>query len=307
MRNIENECGIVEDLLPLYTEELAGEESVRFVEAHLKECVSCRAEFERMKKQIAQDEKCRTIDTVPLDKMGKMIKKNRNRSVLLSVLIVTAVFLSLFSNITSPRYFDYSDGVVSASVTDEGNVYLWFSDEVTYWSVDKVKNDEGRDFYTVTASYSLYDRLLGRSKNSNLHPSLYPTDAVIRSDDGEVPVVYYVQNNGEDDVCLCGDHSDIGMGRTLPRLVLGYYLLAATGVLIFLLGLCALLHKNKSALSSLVNLALIPASYIAAHLAVKGFVSVTYSALHDFIYIVITAAVIYAAAVVMLGIIREKR
>ena len=43
-------CGVIRDLLPLYTEELCSVESRRLVESHLKNCSDCRSLKESMKK-----------------------------------------------------------------------------------------------------------------------------------------------------------------------------------------------------------------------------------------------------------------
>ena len=51
-----NECSIVKDLLPLYAENLTGEETNEFVKTHLEECESCRSEYAKIKEPpAAQD------------------------------------------------------------------------------------------------------------------------------------------------------------------------------------------------------------------------------------------------------------
>ncbi|MDD6707628.1 zf-HC2 domain-containing protein [Eubacterium pyruvativorans] len=47
--SIQQDCGIVRDLLPLYIDEICSEESKRFVERHLEGCASCRALYQEMK------------------------------------------------------------------------------------------------------------------------------------------------------------------------------------------------------------------------------------------------------------------
>lgn len=51
-----NTCKIIEDLLPLYIEELTGEETSCFVREHLAECESCRGMYERMTAPVSQAE-----------------------------------------------------------------------------------------------------------------------------------------------------------------------------------------------------------------------------------------------------------
>ena len=44
-------CNIIEDLLPLYVDEAASEDSRQLVEEHLKGCPSCRKNAGRNKKR----------------------------------------------------------------------------------------------------------------------------------------------------------------------------------------------------------------------------------------------------------------
>ena len=41
-------CHIIQDLLPLYVDDVLSEESKKFVEEHLKECEYCREMFNQM-------------------------------------------------------------------------------------------------------------------------------------------------------------------------------------------------------------------------------------------------------------------
>ena len=47
-------CGIIKDLLPLYAENLCGDESREAVEAHLSECENCRSSLEGCVRQRAR-------------------------------------------------------------------------------------------------------------------------------------------------------------------------------------------------------------------------------------------------------------
>ena len=46
---MKKKCNIVRDLIPLVVEDMASEDSVSFVNEHINTCVSCRAEYKRMK------------------------------------------------------------------------------------------------------------------------------------------------------------------------------------------------------------------------------------------------------------------
>ena len=44
-------CNIIEDLLPLYVDDMVSEDSRKLVEEHLKECPACRKMQEEMVKE----------------------------------------------------------------------------------------------------------------------------------------------------------------------------------------------------------------------------------------------------------------
>ena len=59
------QCEVVEDLLPLYVENMASPSSRVLVEEHLKDCEGCRRLEGYMRKQVQIP---RDIDTAPLKK-----------------------------------------------------------------------------------------------------------------------------------------------------------------------------------------------------------------------------------------------
>ena len=52
---MENKCKIVQDILPIYIESMASEETNIFVEEHLKECKNCRKNLEEMKSELEKE------------------------------------------------------------------------------------------------------------------------------------------------------------------------------------------------------------------------------------------------------------
>ena len=116
--------------------------------------------------------------------------------------------------------------------------------------------------------------------------------------------VYYSQNNGQDDVLLCGSMN--GGIISLPRLALGYYVLLSLALLITL-GIAFFACRRKKTGKVLGYLALIPASYLAGHLLVKGFTTTSYQMQRDFSLIILAAALIYAAVMLAINLWRQKR
>ena len=104
---------------------------------------------------------------------------------------------------------------------------------------------------------------------------------------------------------LAGGSRDGGI-ISLPRLALGYYALLSLALLIPL-SIAFFLCRRKKAGKALGHLALIPACYLTAHLLVKGFVTTSYQMQRDFSLIVLTAALLYAAALLAGTLLRQRR
>ncbi len=93
---MKTECSIVQDLLPLYVEDMVNEETAQFVREHLSECTECRAEYEALKagsplpdlekKPVTDEEQARSFKNV-------MKKMNRQFNSLAYVLIILFIFL----------------------------------------------------------------------------------------------------------------------------------------------------------------------------------------------------------------------
>ena len=90
------DCGIVKDLLPLYTEDMASEQSAAFVKEHLETCEDCRKAYEEMKTPIEAEA------TAPLKSVRRTVKR---RGLLIAGLIaclVAALILVALARLTKP-------------------------------------------------------------------------------------------------------------------------------------------------------------------------------------------------------------
>lgn len=89
------ECDIVKDLIPLYTEDLTSEASSQFIKNHLDACESCKVYLERLERNLSNQE---PID-MEIDendrKLVKGIQKKMNK--MIWVAILTAVLIGSFS------------------------------------------------------------------------------------------------------------------------------------------------------------------------------------------------------------------
>ena len=80
-------CHIIQDLLPLYVDDVLSEESKKFVEEHLKECEYCREMFNQMNHEFE-------VPSLQSDKeIIQDVKKKISFKTIFSVLFLVTYFL----------------------------------------------------------------------------------------------------------------------------------------------------------------------------------------------------------------------
>ena len=114
--------------------------------------------------------------------------------------------------------------------------------------------------------------------------------------------LYYTPNDGSEDVFVFGlnrtSERGYSNGLTLPRLALNYYVTGAAGALALLIAATVIFRKRGTARKWLTRAAFLPASYIAAHLIVKGFGGASYALMRDFTLILLIAVLFFCAMLV---------
>ena len=82
-------CSIVEDLLPLYLEDMCSEDSKAALEEHLKECPACREKLARMKNSEIIPQMNKQESKIPITDYAKKVKRHRIRVGVFVALIST--------------------------------------------------------------------------------------------------------------------------------------------------------------------------------------------------------------------------
>ena len=317
------DCSIVQDLLPLYAEDMLREETKEFVDGHLAQCEACRTELTALK---TEDVTPASVSAQPLRDLKKQLQRKRFTAVLLAVTLALTLATAGFAYLTAPQYLPYNetewmitrspralaDGSIMADgLTDLSGIESISVNLLTPVSGTEVTStqepDSGRTVYFITAWRTPLDTWCGtfdvsdtgdhaqREANALLD-ALGETESartLFTLDATNCTAIYYSPNNGQDDVLLCGSRD--GGVISLPRLALGYYVLLSL-TLFITLGIAFFICRRKKVGKMLGYLALIPASYLLGHLLVKGFATTSYQMQRDFSLIVLTAALLYAAA-----------
>ena len=277
-------CGVIRDLLPLYTEDLCSEESRALVDNHIINCPDCRRVKESMKK----------TEPLPVDSGGglKKIKReliNRKlRTAAMAALLVFVLLVSFFSWYSKPEYYPYSENLIS--VRDLGDKIEIHFNGVARAGLETSEDPEGGTMAILYAWTSPMDR------RSKIDTMTIP----------KVDALYYCwETQGENTVLLAGETDAAGM-QVLPRLVLGYYVFlalllgAVSGLLWFLLR-----KKKAGALFRLIFFT--PVSYLIGHVLIRGLQTVSFDAGRDFGFILMAACGVYAILTLLCRELRQRK
>ena len=329
------DCSIVQDLLPLYAEDMLREGTKEYVDGHLAQCEACRAELAALKADVTPA----PVNAQPLRSLKKQLRRKKFTAVLLAVTLALTLAAAEFAYLTAPQYLPYSetewtvaraDGAVTAEgLADLSGVESISVNLLTPVSGTEVTStqepDSGKTVYFITAWRTPLDTWRGAFDEAKDAPSATNTAermqreadtlqgalgkvesarTLFTLDTENCAAVYYSPNNGQDDVLLCGSRD--GGIISMPRLALGYYVLLSLALLIPL-SIAFFLCRRKKAGKALGHLALIPACYLTGHLLVKGFVTTSYQMQRDFSLIVLTGALLYAAILLAGDLLRQRR
>jgi len=122
-------CSIVQDLLPLYEEDMLREETKEFVDGHLAQCAACRAELDVLK----ADVKPAPVSAQPLRDLKRQLRRKKLTAVLLAVTLALTLATAGFAYLTAPQYLPYSETEWSISrspsaLADDGSAADGLSD-----------------------------------------------------------------------------------------------------------------------------------------------------------------------------------
>lgn len=86
---MENSCGMVSDLLPLYVDGVCSEESRYVVEEHIKECDECKRQYEELKRETS----------IPAELDDTLIRQVKRRIRMENIVVGIIVALVLLVNL----------------------------------------------------------------------------------------------------------------------------------------------------------------------------------------------------------------
>ncbi|MBR5537696.1 MAG: zf-HC2 domain-containing protein [Clostridia bacterium] len=293
-------CSVIQDLLPLYAEDLAGEESRALVEAHLQECDACKQTLEGLR-----DARPMTAltDAVPLLLMKQLLRKHTLLWCLLTGCLIAAMAFTVLGRMTAPEGTPYIKGLFSVAKAEDGRLTVTVtskSESGVDYLVEYFYNETGSESMSITAYTSPWLRAAKLDRSGTVYTA--------RSKD--VRYIYYCDHSRGGKLTLLKGPFTVtnpsGGVLLLPRLTLNYYFLASLA-LTGLFGVLWLALRGKAAGATLLSVTLGFFSYFLAHLLVKGTDGTSYFLLQDLAFILLTAAALLGIFVSAVSLYRLQK
>lgn len=174
---MKNDCSIVQDLLPLYAENMVKPETREFVEEHLAGCESCRNELDALR--AGTDAPAPEMQLAPLRGIERALRRRRLTAVLLTAALVLTLATAGFAYVTAPQYMDYAElewfmtrtpRSPQGSITADGlhsfngvsSVSILLTTPVSGAAVSSSYDETGKILYFISAWRTPLDEWLGK-------------------------------------------------------------------------------------------------------------------------------------------------
>lgn len=287
-------CNMIRDILPLYVEDMASQDTRDLVEEHIASCENCKKRLEEMR---TFEEPPVDTDIAPLRNIQNTLRKKKLQTIILSVMVTLVFAVVTIAYLTTPAYISYNENAVSIIEKDDGTVLLNFSEEVSGYNVNQYPAADNSGYvYDITTWETIWQQKI--YKNNLENTVLNPNGETVAS-------IYYYNTDGIENTLIYGDPITDGSVMTLPRLVLSYYVLFAIGFLLICgIGL-VIFRKNEKIRNGLEKMILLPISYLFAHLLIKGLHSATYLAGRDLYVILLVTIPLYFALLAGRNIVKK--
>lgn len=340
------DCGIVKDLLPLYAEDMASEESAAFVKTHLETCEDCRKNYEEMKAPVEAE------PAAPLKTVRKAVKK---RGLLIAGVIaclVAALVVGVFARLKKAIPVNSAEAAFESVEVSSGFRYEVQGSDLVFQNLEvdpetgeaRFITDDGeritlRDpiIYDSDGRYQLGtdgEKLIGKlvltadpsvdgimieGINGEQFVTAYTTlwhewfehdrEAIV----AQIPlydvdaVFFEPFNNTEHEVLYQREGYTPEAGYALPRLVMNYYfLMALVGTVVLAVVWLILRLLKKEKASRIFGILLLIAGSGVLAFLFAGFPATTIQPLRDLIFVCIIAVLLIGAGLCGRKLLRKN-
>lgn len=166
-------CSIIRDLLPLYAEDLASQDTRTLVEEHICSCEDCKSILNTMKSPAPIP-----VEASPesLNKVKKTIRRRRVLSVLAAVMTVITIASAVFTYMFTPFQLTKDQALDDFYVREDGAIVIDYSPYVT----GRSESGWNKNWY-INQSSTRFDIILGKNRPSMW--DLYGGDGIITEEE----------------------------------------------------------------------------------------------------------------------------
>ena len=166
-------CNIIRDLLPLYAEDLASEDTRTLVEAHLFDCAECTDILESMKQKTPVP-----VETTPesLNKVKQLIRRKRILSVMVALLTLITLASLVFTFLFTPFQLTKEQALDDFYVREDGAVVIDYSPYVIGRSLSGM--NENWFIHQYSTRYDVW-----KGDNRKSIEELYGSDGIITEEE----------------------------------------------------------------------------------------------------------------------------
>lgn len=170
---MKNYCNIIRDLLPLYAEDLASEDTRTLVDEHLCDCEACTQALHTMQKGTMLP-----VEAAPesLNKVKKTIRRRRVLSVMAALLTLITLAFAVFTFLFTPFQLTMEQALDDFYIRDDGAVVIDYSPYMT----GRAMSGNGENWYLNQYS-NRYDMWKGENRNSI--EELFGADGIITEEE----------------------------------------------------------------------------------------------------------------------------
>lgn len=146
-------CEIIQDILPLYAEDMVSNATKEMVDEHLCDCTDCSKELENLRKphKLAAE-----VDVNSLKRVEHSIRRRRILAVMAVFLFVVTILVGGALLLDAKIYLPATEAVQDIYVEGEAVKIIW-NDQIT--GTSSAMDMENTDNYAVTAWTSLHKRI----------------------------------------------------------------------------------------------------------------------------------------------------
>lgn len=190
-------CNVIQDILPLYVDDVVSEETREMVEEHLRSCDSCREEADLLKKNIAlpTDRDVKLLDARVLKNLKKRLLKSKVFIAAISVAMAAAVLFGTYCYLALTKLFiPYDSEKISIEEID-GKLYASYEGDAPELTVGAGPQDAVIDGEEKTVSVLCYYETLwskyARPVFSNQEKTYKEKNTFYLGDAAEIDRIYY--------------------------------------------------------------------------------------------------------------------